>query len=100
VKGHPLGGQGLGQVPVAQPAGAGHRARGLVDDHLGRQPVQAEQGRGVGDVGEGVPRAQHPQPGGAGDQLPHLVDARGPVQGAGPVGVVAGPVGLAHRAER
>ncbi len=95
-QGQALGLEHLGQLPVAQAAGQGHRARGVVDDHVGRQPVQGEQLGRVGDVVERVPRAEHPQPAGPGDQLPHLVQGRRPVQGGGPVGVVPGPVPLAH----
>ena len=86
----------LGELAVRQPRGEGDRARRAVDDDVGGQRRRATQLRGVGDVAERVPRAEHPHPRRRGHDLPHLLQRRRPMQPLGAIRVVASPVDLGH----
>ena len=98
VQGQPLPPQHPGQLPVGERGRAGDRAGAAVDGDLGGQVRQADQLGHVGDAGERVPGAEHPELGRAGHDLLELLKGGRPVQLGRPVPVVPGPVGLGHGA--
>ena len=94
----PGGVQRGGDVAVRQAPAHGDGACSGVDlEHPG-QAVQAHQlAVGVGDRGEGVPRAEGTHPARPGHEALQLLDRRRPVHRGGGEGDVAGPVPRAYR---
>ncbi len=83
----------LGELAVGEAGGERGRAGVAVDHEVGRQLGERDQHVGVGDVVERVAGSQHADRRRVADDGPQLLDARRGMDLAGPVRVVAGPVG-------
>ncbi len=89
--------EGAGDLAVEGPAPDGRGARPGVDLDARRKAFEGDEHPvAVGEVGEGVPRPERPDPRLARDDLLQRLDAARPLDAPG-VGVVAGPVRLDAR---